>query len=477
MSAQDRGTQRGFHKDNIDREDINFLVESTTGALATARAALSDAARFAGRIEGVLRSGEAEFADLSALGNPPDPAHWHAHSDLRSASGRADDLNRFVLTDGELRLQRIRHALNASSDALEAAELAYHQLETVPGRPFTAMDDLRSRLDDLTRAVDAGRERVGAVGIRLASARRNIEPLLHPSNEPRSPAQVTALINGTSSVVAGDIADSLEAVKELRDGFGQDAGARSAHLTESTAAALATAHAALSDAALAADSVERTLSAGNVDVAALSALADPRGSVPRNAADSLRLAHEWASNIDDFTLRPGALELQRMEKALAGATGALEAARRPHADLERTPGSSVEATDELRSRLEGLSRAVASAQEGTAEVRERLDSGRQTIRALVQPSPPLRDPQQIADAIRGTGEIMTGQLAVSSDLLKRMSKNLAAGRSGPLSASAELADIAWAGLTPPAASRTSGSAVADTRGWTGKSARGSANER
>jgi chromosome segregation ATPase len=234
---------------------------------------------------------------------------------------------------------------------------------------------------------------------------------------------------------------------------------QAALLAEQAANALAAARTSLGLAADVTDEVDNVLRRSENDIYELPAQA----RLVRDNEDPqrhLRIAQGAAEEIEQ-RLRNGQAGLVEVRDHLDQGARALDAGRQILTELEQLPGQQGEATDRLRSRLDGLGRAVRDAGEGVEAAGRRLADARLNIEPLIYQSRQIDDPHRTAAVIGDAGANVQNDVMVVQRRLAGLREDFEAARPNATAAaqqSAELAMAARAAMNPTPASAQRGSA-------------------
>jgi hypothetical protein len=234
---------------------------------------------------------------------------------------------------------------------------------------------------------------------------------------------------------------------------------QAAQLAEQAANALAEARRSLGVAADVTDEVDKVLRRSENGIDELPAHA----RLMRETEDpQLRLRNAYrAAEVIEQRLRDGQAGLGDVREHLDQGARALDAGRQILTELERLPGQQGEATDHLRSRLDGLGRAVRDAGEGVEEAGKRLAAARRNIEPLIYAPGHIDDPHRTATVIGDTGaNVQNDVMAVRRRLAGLREDFDAAGPNATAAArqSADLAVAARAAMNPTPASAQRGAA-------------------
>jgi hypothetical protein len=234
---------------------------------------------------------------------------------------------------------------------------------------------------------------------------------------------------------------------------------QAALLAEQAANALAAARTSLIFAAEATDNVDSILRRTENDIYEL----PTQARLVRDTDEPQRHLRNAQGAADEIErrIRNGQAGLVDVRDHLDQGDRALNAGRQILTELEQLPGQQGEATDRLRSRLDGLGRAVRDAGEGVEEAGKRLAAARRNIEPLIYQSSHIDDPRRTAAVINEAGVSVENDVMAVHRRLAGLRDDFDAARPNATAAaqqSAELAMAARAAMNPTPASVKSGPA-------------------
>jgi chromosome segregation ATPase len=233
---------------------------------------------------------------------------------------------------------------------------------------------------------------------------------------------------------------------------------QAALLAEQAANALAAARTSLSIAADVTDEVDSVLRRSENDIYEL----PTQARLVRDTDDPqrhLRNAQGAAEEIER-RLRNGQAGLVDVRDHLDQGARALDAGRQILTELEQLPGQQGEATDRLRSRLDGLGRAVRDAGEGVEQAGKRLAAARRNIEPLIYQTSRIDDPHRTAAVIGDAGANVQNDVMAVQRRLAGLREDFDTARPNTAAAAqqgAELAMVVRAATNPATASPQRGS--------------------
>jgi chromosome segregation ATPase len=256
---------------------------------------------------------------------------------------------------------------------------------------------------------------------------------------------------------------------------------QAALLAEQAANALAAARTSLSIAADVTDEVDSVLRRSENDIYEL----PTQARLVRDTDDPQRHLRNAQGAAEDIErrLRNGQAGLVDVRDHLDQGARALDAGRQILTELEQLPGQQGEATDRLRSRLDGLGRAVRDAGEGVEEAGKRLAAARSNIEPLIYQSTRIDDPHRTAAVIGDAGANVQNDVMAVQRRLAGLRQGFDAARPEATAAAQQSADLAMAARaamnpTPASAQRRSaGSSEMDPRRRNAEQALGPDHER
>jgi hypothetical protein len=233
---------------------------------------------------------------------------------------------------------------------------------------------------------------------------------------------------------------------------------QAAYLAELTANAMAAARSRLSQAAAAAEAVDKALHKGEADIAELPGRAN-QVRYAEEPQPHLRNAQGIADNLDDW-LRRRASELDEARDHVDVGARAIMTGRQSLGELEELPGQRTEATEQLRQRLDGLDRAVRTAGEGIDRTTQLLRQARTSVEPLLYAAGSVNDRDRTAAMITDVGSDLDSKVGKARGELRTLSEDLDGAQPNANVAawqSEELATALRAGMnpTPQSAQRTS----------------------
>ncbi|QNE19232.1 hypothetical protein F1D05_16555 [Kribbella qitaiheensis] len=189
----------------MSKERVAALTEQTAAALHAARSSLGSAAAITDEVRQGLRRGEADIAELAGQASRVRYAD-EPRPHLRNAQELADGVDR-RMRDGQRGLGEVGDDLAQATRALNAGRQFVAELEQLPERQVAETEQLRQRVEVLSRAVRDAGDVVEAVGARLGAARQNVEPLLNASSHVDDPNRTAAMIAeaGTGTGADNDV--------------------------------------------------------------------------------------------------------------------------------------------------------------------------------------------------------------------------------------------------------------------------------
>jgi hypothetical protein len=233
---------------------------------------------------------------------------------------------------------------------------------------------------------------------------------------------------------------------------------QAALLAEQAANALAAARTSLGFAAEATDEVDSVLRRSENDVYELATQAE----LVRKTDDPQRHLRnaQGAANDIDWRIGNGQTGLAEVREHLDQGARALNAGRQFLTELEQLPGQRGEATNLLRSRLDGLGGAVREAGEGVEDAGRRLAAARRNIEPLIYQSRHIDDPGRTAAVIGDAGANVQHDMRVVQGGLAGLREGFEVAQPNATAAAQQSADLARAAKaamnpTPTSAQRDS----------------------
>lgn len=199
-------------------ERVAGLTEHAASAMIAARSSLSQAAYTAEEVDQVLRRGESDIDELSAVAGKVRWAEDGPERHFRDAQAYADGIEQ-RLGQGRRGLEEVAGHLDQATVALNVGRQALLELEQGQDQRGGPTENLRQRIEGLGRAVGAAREGVNESAGRLDRAKENLQPLVFSSSYVEDRGRTAAAVKEAQSTVSKDVSTVRGDLAGLRDRF------------------------------------------------------------------------------------------------------------------------------------------------------------------------------------------------------------------------------------------------------------------